>query len=270
MAIEGGEIVRRYLENLAEDFSCHHEDGQTLIIGTPYYYPNNDGICLYIKELPESRVKVSDWGEAAMNPFCDGFDLLRTPWAVVMAQRIARDLAVELDRGELSKSGPLEEVGGLMLDVAMAARGVSDLIYAHRAYARAAYRRKQRKGHRVSDFPEKLAAFLGERGLEFAAGARLTGGSGQVYRVHYRVNGEAYLQVLDPGRAGRAKAAVDRVFGMWADCNGDLTVERKLTLLNDEALDWKAAHIQRLSQVSTVVRWSERERLAALLAGLSG
>lgn len=266
MGLDGDKVVKRHLENLAGGFSCHYYD-DLLYIVTPYLFPDNDMIALYLEEAPGGKVRVNDGGEAAMNPFCDGFDLLRTPWAREMAQRIARDLAVELDRGELSKTGPAEEVGGLMLDVAMAARGVADLIYAQHAYAIAS---RRRKGHKVSDFPEKLAAFWGERGVEFAAGAKLTGGSGQVYTAHYRVNGGAYLQVLDPGRAGRAKAAVDRVFGMWADCDGDLTVERKVTLLNDEGVEWKAAHIQRLSQVSTVVRWSERERLAALLAGLSG
>ena len=269
MGLDGDKVVKRYLENLAGGFSCHYYD-DLLYIVTPYLYHDDDMVAVYLKELPEGKVKVHDGGEAVMHPFSHGFDLARSSWGMEAAREIARDEWVELDGGTLSKSGPAEEVGQMILDVATAARGVSDLIYAHRAYARAAYRRKGRKGHRVSDFPEKLAAFLGEGGGEYAAGAKLTGGSGQVYTVHYRVNGGAYLQVLDPGRAGRAKAAVDRTFGMWADCNGDLTVERKVTLLNDETLDWKAAHIQRLSQVSTVVRWSERERLADLLAGLSG
>ena len=266
MGLDGDKVVKRYLENLAGEFSCHYYD-DLLYIVTPYLFPDNDMIALYLEEAPGGKVRVNDGGEAVMNPFGDGFDLLRTPWAREMAQRIARDLAVELDRGELSKSGPAEELGGLMLDVVMAARGVSDLIYAQHAYAIAS---RRRKGRKVSDFAEKLEAVLAESGVEFAAGVALTGGSGQVYTAHYRVNGGAYLQLLDPGRAGRAKAAVDRTFGMWADCNGDLTVARKLTVLNDEGLEWKAAHIERLSQVSTVVRWSEGERLAALLAGTAG
>lgn len=269
MAIKGSEVIKHCLENLAEGFHCQSY-GDIVIITTPYLYHDDDMVYVAVKELPEGMVQVADQGEAVMHSFSHGFVLWESAWGMEAAREIARDEWVELDGGTLSKTGPAEDVGRMILDVAMAARGVSDLIYAHRAYARAAYRRKQRKGHKVSDFPEKLAAFLGERGLEFAAGAKLTGGSGQVYTVHYRVNGGAYLQVLDPGRAGRAKAAVDRTFGMWADCNGDLAVERKVTLLNDEGVEWKAAHIQRLSQVSTVVRWSERERLADLLAGLSG
>ena len=269
MGLDGDKVVKGYLENLAGEFSCHYYD-DLLYIVTPYLYHDDDMVAVYLKELPEGKVKVHDGGEAVMHSFSHGFVLWESAWGMEAAREIARDEWVELDGGTLSKTGPAEEVGQMILDVVTAARGVSDLIYAHRAYARAAYRRKQRKGRKVSDFAEKLATFLAEGGVEFAAGVALTGGSGQVYTAHYRVNGGAYLQVLDPGRAGRAKAAVDRVFGMWADCNGELTVARKLTLLNDEGVDWKAAHIERLSQVSTVVRWSEGERLAALLAGLSG
>ena len=266
MAIKGSEVIERCLENLAEGFHCQSY-GDIVIITTPYLYHDDDMIYVAVKELPDGMVQVADQGEGVMHPFSHGFVLWESAWGMEAAREIARDEWVELDGGTLSKTGPAEEVGQMILDVVTAARGVSDLIYAHRAYARAAYRRKGRK---VSDFREKLAAVLAEGGVEFAAGVALTGGSGQVYTAHYRVSGGAYLQALDPGRAGRAKAAVDRVFGMWADCDGDLTVERKLTLLNDETLEWKAAHIERLSRVSTVVRWSEGERLAALLAGLSG
>lgn len=268
MGLDGGKVVKLYLENLAGEFSCHYY-GDLLNIITPYLYHDDSMVAVYLEELPEGKVKVHDGGEAVMHPFSHGFDLWESSWGMEAARDIARDEWVDLDGGKLSKTGPAEEVGQMILDVVTAARGVSDLIYAHRAYAHAAYQQKRRKGHKLSAFPEKLTTFLAESGFEYAPRPKLTGGSGQVYTVHYRVAGGAYLQILDPGRSGRAKAAVDRAFGMWADGAGDLTVERKLTLLNDETLNWKAAHINRLSQVSTVVKWSERDKLPALLAALS-
>ena len=269
MAVEGREIIKRHLAALRDGFYCHRDDGgEYLVVGTPYLYPNNDGICLYIEELPGGQARVSDGGETAhLNLWKECFDIFRSPWAMAAAKKIAHANRVEFDGGKLAKSGPAEEVGEIMLDVAMAAHGVAHLSYLRRRYWPSF---APGKATRDSELGRRLEAVLAEGGVEFAAGVALTGGSGQVYTAHYRVNGGAYLQALDPGRAGRAKAAVDRTFGMWADCNGDLTVERKLTLLNDETVEWKAAHIERLSQVSTVVRWSEGERLAALLAGLSG
>lgn len=265
MSLDGGEVIKLCLENLTGKFSCHRYD-DVLCIVTPYLYHDNDIIAVYLEELPGGQVKVHDGAEAVMHPFCHGFDLSRSEWGMEAVRQIARNDFLELDRCVLSKTGPVEDVGQLIMDVVMAARGISDLLYAHRAQAHLAYRRK---GVKPAAFSEKLTTFLAESSLDYTPAAKLTGGSGQVYTVHYRIDGDAYLQALSPGRASRAKAAVDRTFGLWADCNGALTRDRKLTLLNDETLPWKAAHIHRLNQVSTVIKWSEREKLPALLAALS-
>ena len=282
MSLDGGEVVKLCLENLTGKFSCHRYD-DVLCIVTPYLYHDNDMIAVYLEELPGGQVKVHDGAEAVMHPFCHGFDLSRSEWGMEAVRQIARNDFLELDRCVLSKTGPVEDVGQLIMDVVMAARGISDLLYAHGAQARITRNRPDtvlpyrldEKGSSLVDtvesnaFSEKLTTFLAESSLDYTPAAKLSGSSGQVYTVHYRIAGAAYLQALNPGRASRAKAAVDRTFGLWADCNGALTRDRKLTLLNDETLPWKAAHIHRLSQVSTVIKWSEREKLPALLAALS-
>ena len=265
MSLDGSEVVKLCLENLVEGFDCARYDGFLYII-TPYLYHDNDMIVVYLEELPGGQVKVHDGAEAVMHSFCHGFDLTRSEWGMEAVRQIARNDFLELDRCVLSKTGPVEDVGQLIMDVVMAARGISDLLYAHWAQVRLSHRRK---GVKPVAFSEKLTTFLAESSLDYTPAAKLTGGSGQVYTVHYRIDGAAYLQALNPGRASRAKAAVDRTFGLWADCNGALTRDRKLTLLNDETLPWKAAHIHRLSQVSTVIKWSERDKLPALLAALS-
>ena len=282
MSLDGGEVVKLCLENLTGKFSCHRYD-DVLCIVTPYLYHDNDMIAVYLEELPGGQVKVHDGAEAVMHPFCHGFDLSRSEWGMEAVRQIARNDFLELDRCVLSKTGPVEDVGQLIMDVVMAARGISDLLYAHGAQARITRNRPDtvlpyrldEKGIPLVDtvesnaFPERLKVFLTEIKMDFVVSPTLKGNSGQRYTVHYHIAGDAYLQALNPGRASRAKAAVDRTFGLWADCNGALTRDRKLTLLNDETLPWKAAHIHRLSQVSTVIKWSERDKLPALLAALS-
>ena len=265
MGIDGAQVIRQYLENLAEDF-YYHSYGDIVVVTTPYQYHDNDMIYVAVEELTGGMVRVCDQGEAVMHSYCHGFDLSRSDWGMEAVRRIARNDFLELDRGVLSKTGPAADLSRLIMDVVMAARGISDLLYAHWAHAHLAYLRKGRKS---ANFAEKLTTFLAESSLQYTPAAKLAGGSGQVYTVHYRLAGIAYLQALNPSQPARAKAAVDRAFGMWADCNGALSRDRKLTLLNDETLTWKAAHIHRLNQVSTVIKWSEREKLPALLAALS-
>lgn len=265
MGLDGGEVVKLCVENLAEEFYFRPYD-DFLYISTPYLYHDNEMIAVYLEELPGGQVKVHDGAEAVMHSYCLGFDLTRSDWGMEAVREIARNDFLELDRGVLSKTGPAAELSRMIMDVVMAARGISDLFYAHRGYARVAY---QRKGRKAGNFAEKLTTFLAESSRQYTPAAKLAGGSGQVYTVHYRIAGAAYLQALNPSQPARAKAAVDRAFAMWADCNGALTRDHKLTLLNDETLPWKAAHIHRLNQVSTVIKWSEREKLPALLASLS-
>ena len=268
MTLDGNEIIRRYLDNLAEGFSCHrYDDVSYLVIGTPYLYPNDDGICLYIEELPSGQVRVSDGGETVqLNLWKEGVALFRSPRAIALTREIARANVAEFEVGELTRTGPAAELGDIMLSVIQAAQGVAHLRYTQpRNYAFSSGMRKPR----AAPWFRQLETLLAESSLDYTPAAKLTGGSGQVYTVHYQIDGAAYLQALNPGQARRAKAAVDRAFGLWADCNGALTRDRKLTLLNDETLPWKAAHIHRLNQVSTVINWSEREKLPALLAALS-
>lgn len=265
MGLDGDEVVNLCLENLAEEFYWRRYDAMLCIV-TPYLYHDNGMIAVYLEELPGGQVKVHDGAEAVMHSYCHGFDLSRSDWGMEAVRQIARNDFLELDRCVLSKTGPAADLSRMIMDVAMAARGISDLLYAHWAHAHLAY---LRKGRKAGNFAEKLTTFLAESRLQYTPAAKLAGGSGQVYTVHYRIDGGAYLQALNPSQPARAKAAVDRAFAMWADGNGDLTSDRKLTLLNDETLTWKAAHIHRLSQVSTVIKWSEREKLPALLAALS-
>lgn len=149
----------------------------------------------------------------------------------------------------------------MLLDVIQAALGVAHLVYIDPRY-KPAGRDIQRQKDNI--FAGKLKSFLAERNLEYVRSPKLTGNSGQVYTVHYKINGAAYLHTLNPGRDSQAKPQVDRTFSMWADAG--LAPRQKITLLNDAAFSWKEAHVNRLSQVSQVISWSERDKLVDLLA----
>ena len=136
MALESSGVVKQCLETLAEGFHCRYY-GNVLIVTTPYLYHDNDMIYVSVEELPGGKVRVADQGEAAMHPFSHGFDLTASPWGRDLAQEVARSEGVNYESGTLTKTGPASELGSMILDVVMAARGVSDLIYAHRAYMQA-------------------------------------------------------------------------------------------------------------------------------------
>ena len=276
MAIEGTEIVKKYLETLADEFQ-YSQKGRVnhLSIATPYLYPNNDVISLYIREITGNEVQVSDGGEAEVHLFKHGFVLEDSSQATNQAREIALAKVVDFDDGVLNKTGPREELGMIMLDVIQATLGV-----AHLRFTRPMYRPDifVSPGHdpgvalrsdKSDTFTGNLKTFLTESNLEYSLSPRLTGNSGQAYTVDYKINGSAYLQALNPGQSRRAKSPVDRTFRMWADCNDALKAAPKITLLNDEAFSWKKPHLNLLSGVSTVINWSDRDSLVELLASRS-
>ena len=282
MAIECSGVIKQCLETLAEGFHCQYF-GDILIVTTPYLYHDDDMIYVSIEELPEGRIRVADQGEAAMHPFSHGFDLTASPWGRELAQEVAWSEGVDYVSGTLAKTGPASELGSLMLDVVMAARGVSDLIYAHRAYLQAKRSRPDfpHTGHsneikssiRVSTaydaFPGKLKAFLVESKIDLVASPVLAGSSGQSYTVDYQVNKVGYLRYRNPMRPAGAKPMVDRTYRMWADCAGSLDKSQMITLLNDENFRWRESHVNLLGSVSTVLSWSERDRLPELVGSLN-
>ncbi len=275
MAIEGTEIVKKYLETLADEFQ-YSQKGRVnhLSIATPYLYPNNDVISLYIKEVPGSKVQVSDGGEAEVHLFKHGFILKNSPQATNQAREIALAKVVDFDGGVLNKTGPREELGMIMLDVIQAALGVAHLRFTRSMYRPGIFVSPDPNSdvwreHKSDTFTGNLKTFLAGSNLEYSLSPRLTGNSGQVYTVHYKIKGSAYLQTLNPSQPVGAKPQVDRTFRMWADCNGALAATQKITLLNDAAFSWKESHLNLLSGVSTVINWSDRDSLVDLLAARS-
>lgn len=74
------------------------------------------------------------------------------------------------------------------------------------------------------------------------------------------------MHALSVSRSSLAKQLVDRTYRMWADCDGS---PQKITLLNDENFRWKDSHVNLLNSVSTVINWSERDKLPELVGSLN-
>ena len=128
MAIDEKEVIARYLESLEADFRCRRfEEASYLVVTTPYLYPNNDVVELYIDEPSEGIVEVSDGGEAEVQLFKHGFELTSSPLAMQHAKGIASSRDVNLKEATLTKTGPREALGSIMLDVIQVAVGIAHL-----------------------------------------------------------------------------------------------------------------------------------------------
>ena len=241
-------VVREYLDKIKANFACQSSDGRLKII-TPYVYPDNDLIEVYVEELPNGRARVSDVSEAARHLHAQGFDLFASPKRRFIAETAASRVNAAFERGAIVREGPVEELGSLIFDVIVAVRGVADLIYTSRAYEPA-------------PFVEEVADFLKEKQLRFERRVPVRGASGREYRVPIVIEERIYLQPLSAEFQRALKPRVDATLRMWVDVNGKA---KKFSVVNDVDFAWSEPDVILLSRFSHVFRWSARVELASAL-----
>jgi len=247
------EVIAAFLRIAEEGFACDRV-GQRLRIVTPYFYPDNDLIEVFIEDIGEGSVRVTDMAETLRHLDARGFDVSSSPKRRFMVQTIASRAAVDFDRGRLSKIGPVSALGNLMIDVVVTARGVSDLIYTSRTFEPAT-------------FVEEVEDYLKHQEVEFERGAPLMGISGKRYRVEFKVSAPEirYIHTISPAAIQGMKSKVDATVRMWVDCNHTLTTPHKVTVLNDVDFQWREYDVAILQRYSVVQYWSRREELPSLL-----
>ncbi|MDP2860085.1 MAG: DUF1828 domain-containing protein [Bacillota bacterium] len=254
MTLSCAEVTDSYVKSLSGNFRCVPL-GRRLRIVTPYLYPDNDLIEVFVEEPGRGRIRVTDLGETLRHLHSQGFEVSGTPKRKRMAETIATGVGVDVIRGELAKEGTVDEIGDLLFDVIVAARGVADLIYTSRTYE-------------PPTFVQEVGRFLQERQVEYEPEVKLTGESGKIYTVDFRLMpANKYLHTLSPRQVAALQPVVNRVFRIWVDCNGRLGRDAKVSLLNDIDYEWKQPEVALLGRVSIVGYWSRREELLPTLMG---
>lgn len=236
--------VRQYLEKVKADFACVQVNGKLKLI-TPYLYPDNDLVEVYVEELPNGRVRVSDLGEATRHLHTQGFEVFASPKRKFIAETAASRVNASFQNGEVFKEGSSDELGALIFDVVAAARGISGLIYTSRAYEPA-------------PFVEEVAEFLRDQGFQFQRRVPIRGGFGREYRIPFVIK-SVYLSPITAEYQRALKPRVDAVVRMWFDVDNKAT---KFSLLNDIDFSWPEPDVLILSRLSHVYRWSARHELA--------
>ena len=253
MKLDCQQAIEGYVTSLKEGFSCVTTKDRLRII-TPYLYPDNDLIEIFVEELPSGQIKVTDLAETLRHLHARGFDVFESPKRKFMVETIASRIGVDIFHGQLTKAGDISQIGDLLFDIIVTARGVSDLIYTSKTFEPAT-------------FLEEVEEFLKVNQLPVEPKAKLIGMSGKSYIVHFKitVHPPRFLQALSPLAAAGLKPKVDATVRMWFDCNHDLTPEHKVTILNDVDFEWKPYDIRILEHLSTVQYWTRKQDLLRVL-----
>jgi hypothetical protein len=253
MKLNCQEAIERYLSSLKEGFTCVPMENKLRIV-TPYLYPDNDLIEVFVEELPSNQIRVTDLTETLRHLHARGFDVFESPKRKFMVETIASRTGVELFNGQLAKTGEVNQLGDLLFDVIVVARGVSDLIYTSKTFEPAT-------------FSEEVEAFLRNNNIPVEPKVKLVGISGKSYTVNFKVTivTTRFLQALSPVAVAGLKPKVDATVRMWVDINHELSTEQKVTILNDIDFEWRPYDVNILKRLSMVSFWTRKEDLLRTL-----
>lgn len=246
--MECSDIIQKAVEHLKESFRCIPGNERICIV-TPYLYPDNDLIELFVEDIGVDKVRVTDLGETLRHLESIGLDLLSSRKRRFLLNQIAQRIHITVNNGRLEKEGTVQDVGSLISDLAESARSISDLIYTSKAYEPAT-------------FPQEVSVYLNEHKIEHERNYKLTGSRTEgVYKVDIYIDGKRsspiLVDTLSPPQESAIKTTVNRTLRKWFDINGHRT---KISLLNDIDYTWRDDDLKLLSDLSVVYIWSQKDR----------
>ena len=131
MNVDCAKMVEAAVEQIQAGFDCEMERGRISIV-TPYLYPDNGLVEVFVEEVGANEIRVSDLGETLRRLELMGADPLASAKGRFLIDQTAQRLHVSSEKGRIEKYGPTGEAASLMLDVIAASQAISGLIYTSR------------------------------------------------------------------------------------------------------------------------------------------
>jgi hypothetical protein len=254
------EFIAAYLAELEQGFACFTQPNGRLQVVTPYLYPDHDNIEVFVREKGDGSLVVSDLGETLRKLDTLGMDVCSTPALMFLAERIANGLGVWIDNGVIRKDGAPAEAGEIAFAVISVCQGVGDLIYRTRGYT-------------PTSFEDEVDRFLKDGGVQAERKREVRGVSETVYTVNFQISTRqppTLIEAISPKSNAGVRGKVNATFRMWSDINTvDARTVGKISLLNDDVLQFKDPDVRVLGRVSSVYKWTERQTFLSAMQGES-
>lgn len=255
------QLIQIITEQLAPTFRSETVGGECILI-TPFLYPDNTEISLYLSERDDDRVCITDAGEAADYAFVNGVSNAAVRDRV---RKVAHRFSLEAEDDELLMTVSRSDLAKAVLDMV---NGVQDIGYL--VYKRSPIKRRER-------FQQEVESFLANRHRFYEREVALPGATGP-RTFDYLVKGSGAKQLLlsafEPMGARSALNHAKVVAFDYRDVQEatpatpppplavvlDTRTPRAQAALTDEV----RAILQ--GNVSYVIPWDERHRVEDLLA----
>lgn len=229
-------------------------------VGTSFKYPDGSFIDVFVDHesgLPGiAEVKVTDLGET----FAWLLNVAIRPWRTARRRRLVQDALHTL--GVIHKEGELfirisrhDELQGAVIRLLQAQIRVSDLLFT------------QRLG-RPTEFQEVFNEFLEEREVIYQEQVTIVTPRRPVI-VDYVIHGhriESLVQLFSTRNPHSAHNTANEVFARWYDLQGVREEAQRVTVLDDAVSVFREPDLERISDLSHVLPWSDQPTVVDLLS----
>ena len=242
------DVLTAALDEVSSGWSCQRLDDGWLHVTTNHQYSDGDQVELLVKE-DNGHIVVSDGGETTARLDLAGVNLeagrTRDVW-----RRLVRAHQLDLSEGRLRQEGSFNEIGWLAENMANALSNLDAI-------------RLMAPPRPNPKFNQLLVTLLEAEFQTVEEQPQITGRSGITYRPTASASGNrepVYIQAVAGSGTNARQRSVEHAFTMFSDINGSLPPERKLAVLSTST-DWRAEHLELLSEVAYVGSWDNRETL---------
>ncbi len=250
------ELLRDGLPSL---FKCADAAQGAVRVRTPLLYPDGDLIDLFVLEQ-DGTYLLTDYGDTLgwLRMQSVSGELTENQRALV--DDVCLTLDIRRDRGQLIlRVSERTEIADALHRLGQAALRIADVQFTFQPHA-------------TRSIADEVDGWLREQAFSIRRGVKRSGGSGIAWTVDYEVSADDRTSLMFLLAGDTPSAARRRSVQVFASCSdlsaparGPLPAEM-VSLFDDTSGVWREENLNLVKKVSHVVKWSEREKLARLLA----
>ncbi|HCN84036.1 MAG TPA: hypothetical protein DIT07_10520, partial [Sphingobacteriaceae bacterium] len=161
--------------------NLHQKNGSLLAIETPFFFPDGDPYQIYIKEMPNGILRLSDMGHTMLHLSYDNdVSKFREGTRGKLFEQIKAETFLEEDNGEFYIETQIDNLGFNIFRLGQALTKINDLTFLNRARAESTF---------YEDLQEQLLKVVGEENIirdYFYPGME----NPQDYPIDFRIEGK--------------------------------------------------------------------------------
>jgi hypothetical protein len=246
------ELANQFSGFIAGSMDCGSDLAGLNVITTPFLYPDRDNIEIFVRELEDGSVLLSDMGQTMMKLSSYGFiPSASTPRRRAMIFQVVASMGVQYEDGDVVAVSPRMQTGSRLWDLALAIQRLSDLVYTVPGYTKAT-------------FTDEFDQFAAEKGIRYRRGVTIELPN-HSFTADFII-GPRVIQLVSAGSIGYARERVNSVYTNFAEMKLAKDPRIRLAVVDDRqpTIDTRMRSLLR-NQADQVLAWTRKAELERAL-----